>query len=250
MHRFNTLIKEDRLHVISDLHLGHPSFLQRDKLNSFLTYLAEKNTSLCINGDGIDLLQFSVPRVLDEVPSLLNGLKTFLSKGTNRIYYVIGNHDIYMESYLEYSGIFNVVPFLEVLSGDQRIHIEHGYLYDYSHIHFPRLMTQLTKLIGLFLTPSPALYHLYGRLNQLVFMLWNRIKTKQGTIPFDKPNLVAAATEICDRGFDAVIFGHSHYAGMEDFGENRKYANAGSWLADKIHYIEIDKGKMRLMEWR
>jgi UDP-2,3-diacylglucosamine pyrophosphatase LpxH len=250
MQRFNTLINEDRLHIISDLHLGHPSFAQRDKLNSFLTYLSNKNTSLCINGDGIDLLQLSVPKVLDEIPSLWNGLQTFLAQGSNRIYYVVGNHDIYMESYLEHSGILNVVPFLEVLSGDQRIHIEHGYLYDFSHIYFHAMMTQLTKVVGLFLKPSPALYHLYGKLNQLMFTLWNRIKTKQGSVPFDRPNLVAAAREILERGFDTVIFGHSHYAGMEDFGDNRKYANAGSWLADRIHYIEIDKGEIRLKEWK
>jgi len=250
MHRFNTLITEDRLHIISDIHLGHPSFVQSDKLNSFLTYLSEQNTSLCINGDGIDLLQLSVPKVLDEIPSVLAGLKAFLARGTNKIYYVVGNHDIYMESYLEHSGIFNVVPFLEVLSGDQRIHIEHGYLYDFSHIYFPGSITQLTKMAGLFLKPSPGLYHLYGRVTQIMFRLRNRTKTEQGTIPFDRPNLVKAASEILERGFNSVIFGHSHYAGMEDFGDDKKYANAGSWLADKIHYIDIDKGEIRLMEWK
>jgi len=122
--------KEDHLCVISDLHLGHTSFIQSDKLNSFIEYLSGRDTSLCINGDGIDLLQVSIPKLLDNILSTVNSLHRFSGYGNHRIYYVVGNHDIYMESYLERSGILNVVPFLDVISGEQRIHIEHGYLYD------------------------------------------------------------------------------------------------------------------------
>jgi len=161
MSRFHTLVKEEHLCIISDLHLGNPSFVQGENLDSFLKYLSQKNSSLCINGDGIDLLQLSIPKLALDIHSILRGLQGFFAHGKKKIYYVIGNHDIYMEAFLEDSGIFNVVPFLDVISGDRRIHIEHGHLYDNLFINFPRLYIQVAKLLGFCVKISPSLFHLY-----------------------------------------------------------------------------------------
>ena len=42
MSRINTLVREEHLCIISDLHLGNPSFVQGKNLDSFLKYLSEK----------------------------------------------------------------------------------------------------------------------------------------------------------------------------------------------------------------
>ena len=38
-----------------------------------------------------------------------------------------------------------------------------------------------------------------------------------------------AAREILDRGFDAVVFGHTHQPGVREYGE-QVYVNSGSWM--------------------
>lgn len=249
MSRFNTLVKEEHLYIISDLHLGNPSFLQGENLDSFLKYLTEKNSSLCINGDGIDLLQLSIPKLTRDIHSILKGLQDFFAHGKKKIYYVIGNHDVYMEAFLEDSGIFNVLPFLDVLSGERRIHIEHGHLYDSLFIHFPRLYIQTAKLLGLLVKISPALFHLYFKLPEFFSWLPSRKKLGLPDPPLDSPVFMRAAKELCERGFDTVIFGHTHHCGIQDIWNNKKYANAGSWANETVHYLTIDEGEINLKEW-
>jgi UDP-2,3-diacylglucosamine pyrophosphatase LpxH len=110
-------VQEDHLCVISDLHLGNPIFRKNHSLGDFLRHLSRNGTSLCINGDGMDLLQFSIPKFAKDILSTFKVLKDFFRSGTNEIYYVLGNHDVFMKTFLEESGLFPVVSSLEVVSG-------------------------------------------------------------------------------------------------------------------------------------
>ena len=56
------------------------------------------------------------------------------------------------------------------------------------------------------------------------------------------------ATSLTRRGFDSVIFGHSHHAGYIDLGDGKQYFNTGSWLV-RPDYLEIDNGKISLKTW-
>jgi len=248
--RSNTIANEEHLYIISDLHLGNPSFVNVDRLDSFLKYLSKMDVNLCINGDGIDLLQLSVPKLTSDLQSILNSLLNFCNQGNKKIYYVIGNHDVYMEAFLEGSGVFSVVPFIDVISGDQRIHIEHGHLYDPIFLFYPKLYIQMSKLLGLFVLISPTFFHLWFKSWHFLSWIKNRKKLKLPDPPIDNPNYISAARELFDRGFDTVIFGHTHHSGMQAIGKNGTYANAGSWTDKSMHYIRIDNGNVDLAEWR
>lgn len=250
MSRFNTLAKEDHLYVISDLHLGNPSFVQGKSFNSFLSHLSKENITLCINGDGLDLLQLSFPRLMLDFPSTLKHIQDFVGVGgTNKIYYIVGNHDIYLEAFLEDSRIFNVVPFLDVISGGKRIHIEHGHLYDRLFLYHPNLYTQLTKLAGMGLKLAPWFFHLWDKTNRYLASIKNKRQAGGTPISFDRPNFMAAAKELLERGFDTVIFGHTHRPGMHIMGDGKIYINTGSWIGHSGYYIEINKGEITLKEW-
>ncbi len=249
MSRLNTLVKEEHLCIISDLHLGNPSFVQGENLDSFLKYLSENNSSLCINGDGIDLVQLSIPKLTRDIHSILKGLRDFFAHEKKKIYYVIGNHDIYMEAFLEDSGIFNVVPFLDVISGNQRVHIEHGHLYDNLFINFPRLYTHAARLLGLWLKVSPAFFHLWFKTSDFCLGLKNRVMLRLPYPPLDDLAFMKAAQEFFDRGFDTVVFGHTHHFGIQDMANAKKYANAGSWAHETAPYLTIDEGEIKLGEW-
>ena len=249
MKRYDTKVKEEHLCVISDLHLGNPAFFKRDYLSSFIKYLSKKGASLCINGDGIDLLQFSTSKLAKDLKLAIKSLKDFLSRGSNKIYFVMGNHDLHLEAHLAESGIFSFIPSLEVVSGDRRIHIEHGHLYDHRFLHFPRLYIHLAKVLGKLLKVSPKFFHLFFKIEWFLHELKNKKVNGRGSTLVDAPSNLAAAFDLFTKGFDIVILAHTHRHGLHTMEDGKILANAGAWTSDKMHYLEIQEGSISLKEW-
>jgi UDP-2,3-diacylglucosamine pyrophosphatase LpxH len=253
MAKLGIRVEEDHLCVISDLHLGNPSFLKSHSLRNFVTHLSRNNISLCINGDGMDLLQFSIPKFLKDLDSALKSLKDFFNNGKNKIYYVLGNHDLLIKNFLEESGIFPVVSSLEVVSGGKRIHIEHGHYYDYLFQNHRGKYIQIARFLGKLLKFRPELFHAYFKIER--FMEWLS-GLRNGRLPqfaaatVDSPKYLRAAREIFARGFDIVIFGHSHRHGLQVLEDGKIYANAGAWTSRRSHFLEILQGSISLKEWR
>ena len=69
-------IEEDRLFVVSDLHLGNPASLASRRILPFLQHVADEGGSLCINGDGFDMLQTSFKRLAGAAVPVLAQLQT------------------------------------------------------------------------------------------------------------------------------------------------------------------------------
>jgi hypothetical protein len=108
---------------------------------------------------------------------------------------------------------------------------------------------QVIKFYGLWAKISPSLFHLSFKIGKFFSWLKNR---KILGLPYpllDNPVFIRAAKEISERGFDIVVFGHTHNAGIQDIWNNKKYANAGSWVDNPVHYLTIDEGEINLMEW-
>ena len=61
-------------------------------------------------------------------------------------------------------------------------------------------------------------------------------------------NFSEAANELANRGFDYVVFGHTHHVGEIELAEGQKYFNSGSWMWD-THYVEIVNGQVSLKRW-
>ena len=245
----NTRINEDHLCVISDLHLGNPAFLNGECLKSFLKYVSKIGTSLCINGDGFDLLQCSTRKLVRDMQLAISSLKDFIDRGRQKIYYVLGNHDTHLEKYLAELGIFSFAPCLEVVSGERRIHIEHGHIYDQRFRHFPKIYNHTAKVLGKLLRISPKLFHLYFKIEWFLHELKNKKVNGRNSIMIDAHSNFSAARELFTKGFDIVILAHTHLHGLQVLENGKIFANAGAWTSDKIHYLEIKKGLISLKEW-
>ncbi|MBM4274795.1 MAG: hypothetical protein FJ134_10110 [Deltaproteobacteria bacterium] len=254
MAKFGIRVEEDHLCVISDLHLGNPSFLKSHSLRNFLNHLSSNNISLCINGDGMDLLQFSIPKFIRDIDSAFKSLKDFFNSGKNKVYYILGNHDIFIKNFLEESGIFPVLSCLEVVSGNKRIHIEHGHYYDYLFQNYQGKYIQIARFLGKLLKVCPELFHVYFKIEW--FIEWFHYRLKNRKLPqvassaVDSHKYLQAAREFFARGFDIVIFGHSHRHGLQIMEDGKIYANAGAWTSRRSHFLEILKGSISLKEWR
>lgn len=251
-----TNISEDKLIVISDLHLGNPFCFSKRKIIEFLSYIYENDYNLCINGDGFDIAQTSFVKLAKEVPEVFNQFRRFEKKKLN-VYYVIGNHDLVLEHFFEDWELFTLTPFLNVTSQDLRVRIEHGHLYDPFFLKKPDLYEFCTHLAGYFLNISPHLYKVWILFERALGYYRQRKSKKNNLIGIlgEAESISEAAMMILERGFDAVVFGHTHHPGEVVLGHthhpdeveirNLTYFNTGSWLMH-TKYIEILNGDIAL----
>ena len=248
-----TDVHERRLIVTSDTHIGNLFSEARPSFIRLLDYARVNGYNVCINGDGIDVLQTSVGRMTSETPALLREFRRIASEIT--IYYTVGNHDIILEHCLGDWGGLHFVPFLNVASGNKRIRIEHGHLYDHFLMEHPVWAPRLTRFIGFCCRMHPKLYHLDEFFKAVRHRHIARWTGKQpasrlpGQRDDESPAFVRAAEELAQRGFDYVIFGHTHHEGVIPLNNSRSvYINPGAWFRQP-HYITVTDGVVELKPW-
>lgn len=248
-----TDVREQRLIVTSDTHIGSFFCNARPGLVRLLDHARAEGYNVCINGDGIDVLHSSLMKMTVEASALLPELRRIAERIT--IYYTVGNHDIILEHYTGEWGGIRLAPFLNVRSGSKRIRVEHGHLYDPFLMKHPDLQPALTKLIGWCCRVHPPWFDLEERIKHVRYrdlprLFGRRNATRSGIERLDEnPAFLEAAEELVQRGFDAVIFGHTHHPGVMPVGANGAiYVNTGAW-SRQPHYAVIDHGEVQLRQW-
>lgn len=244
-------VSEERMLVTSDIHLGNWFFKKSRSLFRFLDYVIDGGYSLCINGDGLDILQTSLVKMTTELSTMAGYLGNLDRKA--RLYYTVGNHDIVLEHFIEDYQFLRLAPFLNVQSGDQRIRVEHGHIYDPAFIRNPDFYFFITRAAGLALRVHPMFYNVHTLGKSFSGWIRDRKETDEPDgplgIPGEHPFFVRAAQEIVNRGFDSVVFGHTHLEGAVDLGRGKRYFNTGSWLHEP-HYVKIENGDVELLAWK
>lgn len=238
-----TEIEEARMLIISDLHVGSPYSEAVQSLGAFLEYARKERFNLCINGDGFEILQSSFASLAHDSVELFGRIKRFIGDGL-RVYYVVGNHDIVFEQFLTGWSQLAISPFLNVTSGDLRVRIEHGHLYDPAFVRSPKLYEVLTRLATPILRVYPDVYKLFSAWE--VFVGWLRAIGKKDKISADV--YAEAASMLARRGFDYVVFGHTHRAKEVSLGSHGTYINSGGWVRGGT-YVEISGGAVALKKW-
>lgn len=244
-----TTVHEERLVITSDVHLGNVLFRSRRPFLEFLERVADEGYSICVNGDGVDLAQLSFIRFTRDLAKLAGILRQFTDNGVH-VHYVVGNHDMVLEHFLHNWGGVNVVPFLNVHSGSARIRVEHGHIYDTMFVKHPRLYHAATAFGGWCLWLNPRVYHAFkGLSDRCVGLVTGGRKGKRAGeddhIVGEPASFMEAAREISARGFDAVVFGHTHLSGEVPLPDGARYFNTGSWLF-RPHYVQVREGSLSL----
>lgn len=236
-------ITEERLFVVSDLHLGNPASTAAARVLPFLDHVADEGASLCVNGDGFDMLQTSFKRIVSSGVPVLARLRRITANG-GHVYYVVGNHDLVLEHFLDSVLTFELSPFLNVTSGDVRIRIEHGHLYDPFFARYPDLYELATHVAGLALFLRADVYRAWTWLSDRADQ---RRRARAGEDITAASYCHSAAEMLLTRGFDAVLFGHTHNPEHVEMPSGT-YVNSGNWLRGRT-YVEIDRGKLALKTW-
>jgi len=243
----NIATTSERMVVISDLHIGNPFCDISKNLLEFMAQVCEEGYDLCINGDGFDVMQTSVEAILDELPGFASMVSRFARKG-QMVYYVVGNHDITLENLIVSMSDVRFCPFINLDSGDQRIRIEHGYLYDPAFIKNPAMYERLVHIAGFVLKLAPQAYKLWIKYEKFK----NKKCGSEHGLRGEPESFFEASKAIHERGFDAVVFGHTHHSGVVDVevdGIRVNYYNTGSFMLNP-DYLVINQGEISLREWQ
>lgn len=234
---------QERLLVVSDLHVGNPYSAATRNLGEFFEFAESGGYNVCINGDGFEILQARFASLATESAGVLRGIRRLIERGLT-VLYVVGNHDIALENFLTaWSGI-NITPFLNVTSGEARIRIEHGHLYDPSFVQNPRLYEWLTRAAGPFLHFYPDVYRLWTNYENARQGVRRALRGGKG----ERSVYHEAAEMLLRRGFDAVVFGHTHQSEDVVLGSGGRYLNCGTWVRGGS-FVEIDHGQVALRRW-
>lgn len=218
--------------VLSDVHLG----TYGSRAAELSIYLDSVNPNiLVLNGDIIDMWQFSKHYFPQEHVQVLKSVIELLEQGT-KVYYITGNHD---ENLRKFKGLqlgnFSVVNKLLLDLPTGKAWIFHGDVFDTTMKH----SKWIAKLGG-------KGYDLLILIN--TFVNWCSQKLGRGRVSFSKRvkdsvkgvikhvnNFEETAAEIAmSNGYKYVVCGHIHQPKIRNFentdGRSTTYLNSGDWV--------------------
>jgi UDP-2,3-diacylglucosamine pyrophosphatase LpxH len=189
------------------------------------------------------MLQTSISRLATEAMPVVRQLRQ-VTEGGGRVYYVVGNHDLVLEHFLDGWLVATISPFLNVTSGEQRIRVEHGHIYDPFFARHPDLYESAAWLAGFALFLSPDTFKLWSNIQKR----WESHKRAVADDTLAVSHYYRAADMLLRRGFDTVVFGHTHNAEVVELDAGT-YVNGGNWIHD-CTYVDIDCGHVTLRSWK
>jgi UDP-2,3-diacylglucosamine pyrophosphatase LpxH len=237
--------------VISDVHLGTYGCHAKE----LLLYLKSiKPRTLVLNGDFIDIWQFSKrywPKSHMKVVKHIMGL---VSKGT-RVYYITGNHDEMLRKFEDFTlSSFTITnKLLLPLENGEQAWIFHGDVFDVVMKH----SKWLARL-------GAAGYDTLILLNRGVNFLCERL-FKRGRISLSKKikNSVKSAVSFINdfeqtaagigiaNGYHYVVCGHIHHPEIKTITNEQgsiTYLNSGDWI-ENLTALEYHKGQWQLYQF-
>jgi len=236
----------EKIFFISDVHLGMETDAENEKesaLLEFLDAIAKPGNRLFILGDLFEFwfeYNFVIPRRHFHI---LAKLDEIARRGV-RIDYIIGNHDFWIDHFFEET--LNITVHQHPLQTDidgKRFFIAHGDGMAKSDRGYRLLKRILRNRFNIFLYRM-----IHPDLGFRLALFFSRLSRGQNNDNRFAEEYVSAAREQFQKGFDFVIFGHTHhpYQLRED---HRLYINTGDWITH-FSYAVFENGELNLMYWK
>ena len=209
---------------------------------------------LYIVGDLFELWQTTLQLVLIAHREPIAALTKVANK--TKITYIVGNHD-YWFSYFKnpYPILFESIIENCSIKGKPSIWVEHGHTYDMYNrtgTWTGKAATALAGILERIVDPDiddkalTILKDVQENFKKIICF----ITPADPNYPGDKSEYDEAAKEkLIKENYDIVIFGHTHEAKIERFGEGKIYANTGSWVTDEPTFVEVTDNEVCLYKW-
>lgn len=236
--------------VISDVHLGTYGCHAKE-LNKYLKSIDPE--ILILNGDIIDIWQFSKRYWPDSHMKIVQRITKMISQGTT-VYYLTGNHDEMLRRFADFSlNNFHLQNKLVLERDGKKMWFFHGDVFDVTMKH----SKWLAKLGGvgydlLILLNSFVNFISQKLLGRGKISLSKKIKNsvKQAIKFIDDFEQTAMELAI-DEGYDYVVCGHIHQPSIREYSNDKgtvNYLNSGDWI-ENLTSLEYNKGVWTLFKY-
>ncbi len=244
------LKKKIKVAVISDVHLGTYG-CDAKALYHYLKSIEPE--ILILNGDIIDIWQFSKNYWPDSHMRVVQRIFKMMSKGT-KVYYLTGNHDEMLRKFADFKmGKLEILNKLLLELDGKKAWIFHGDVFD------------ITMKNSKWLAKLGAVgYDMLIMLNS--FVNWFSQKMGRGKLSFSKKikNGIKNAIKFIDdfeqtaidigieKGYDYVICGHIHQPAnrlVQTEKGSITYLNSGDWI-ENLTALEYHENKWELIHFK
>lgn len=235
--------------IISDTHLGTYG-CHAEELVSYLKSI--RPSKLILNGDIIDIWQFSKSYFPKDHIRVIKELTNMLSKGV-QVYYIPGNHDEFVRKFCGQSiGNLHIDNKVVLEQDGQTSWIFHGDVFDVSM----RYSKWIAKLGGqgydLLILFNRFLNRWLQRFGKEKISFSKRVKDSvKAAVKHVNDFETTAALIGISNGYDHVICGHIHKPIIKQIkGEDGQitYMNSGDWI-ENLTSLEYNDGKWSLYRY-
>jgi UDP-2,3-diacylglucosamine pyrophosphatase LpxH len=235
--------------ILSDIHLGTYGCHSEELLRYLKTI---KPARLILNGDIIDMWQFSKrywPKSHMQVIKHITGL---LAKGT-KITYLTGNHDEMLRKFAGFKlGSFNIANKKVIRLNGKRAWIFHGDVFDVTMQHSKWIAKLGAVGYDSLIILNTFVNFILKLLGRGKISLSKRIKDSvKQAVKFINDFEKTASDIAISNGYDYVICGHIHHPEIKqiknDHGEVT-YLNSGDWI-ENLTALEYNQGEWRIYRY-
>ena len=240
-----------KVYFIADCHFGLPNKTESTKREhrvlAFLNSIEQDATHLFLLGDIFDFW-FEYKDVVPKGYSRFLGKLAFLADKGVKIYYVLGNHDMWNFGYLEQEiGLKILRGYHDFTINGYKIRLGHGDALDPKDKGYLLIKWIYSRKIN---------QRLFGALHpRWAFAIAHAVSLKSRNAHLEKDRyfwgenaepIIHYCRKVLEKEhFDLFIFGHRHYPLDFVLNETSRYLNVGDWQSHDT-YLLIDEQKYEL----
>ncbi len=242
--------REIDLVVISDVHLGTYGCHAKELIRYLKSIQPKK---LILNGDIIDIWQFSKSYWPDSHMKVLRRIMKMASEGTS-VYYITGNHDEMLRKFVDLKmGNFRLVNKLILNLGGNKAWFFHGDIFDVT-MQNSKWLAKLGAVgyDSLILINSFVNWCLTA-IGKEKMSFSQRIKKQfKNAVKFINDFENTAADLAIDKGYTYVVCGHIHQPEIREIESDKGkvlYLNSGDWV-ESLTALEYHKGQWDIFKYK
>lgn len=235
--------------ILSDIHLGTYGCRAEDLLRYLKTIKPKK---LILNGDIIDMWQFSKRYWPKSHMQIVKHITSLLTKGTEVIY-ITGNHDEMLRKFVGFKlGSFTIENKVVLNLNGQKVWVFHGDVFDVT-MQYSKWLAKLGAVgYDTLILLNTFVNFILKTLGKGKISLSKRIKDSvKSAVKFIDDFESTAADIAIDNDYDYVVCGHIHHPQMRRVKTEKgevMYLNSGDWI-ENLTALEYNNNNWRIYNY-
>jgi len=235
--------------VISDVHLGTYGCHAKE----LLKYLKSiKPSKIILNGDIIDIWQFSKNYWPDSHMKVLRRIMKFITDGVP-VYYLTGNHDEMLRKFADLQiGSFQLLNKMVLPLGEEKAWVFHGDVFDITMQHSKWLAKLGAVGYDSLILMNSFVNYILTLLNKEKMSFSKKVKGSiKNAVKFMSDFEQTAAELAAEKNYQYVICGHIHHPVIQEMKTKKGtviYLNSGDWI-ENLTALEYHQGKWDIFRY-